>query len=410
MSPSSTTTAGAVTAGIAVAGAALFAVPPAAPMHPTGLPYHRAADITLVSGAALDAFAALPQPADAVFNSVLKFFLDLFGIGQQSVAHALDPTNTTTIESLLNGLDLNVDSPLSTVFDDLGLNNFTIASALAGLGTPTSDTVDQVLERLGVASAQLDALFTVVGLNANTTIAQLVNQMSLSDDTVAQFIATLHLGGQADPNMLQLLESVGLGKLDGLLPLLGMRDNTSLTGVVSMLGADPDKLTLGELLAPADNGAVDPDGQGFLSTIGGMTLGQLLGFNSATTFQNVVDNIAFENGTLGQTTLAELLVSANVDENQKLGDFLSSLQIGPDSSPLGDTSIAEVLDLLLYPPNEVRTVAGGVTDISTVQDYLSSIGLDNITVDQFLGLAPPDIPDSSAAVSGLAALLSGFGF
>lgn len=399
----------ALVASTVFVGATVFGGAITAPLA-VGPPGHVQRAVVLT--AADDAAAAVPLPAGAVFNSVLKFFLDLTGIGQQSVAHALDPHDNTTIESLLHGLNLQVSSPMSDVFTDLGLNNFTVATALAGLGLPTTDSMDAILQQLNLSDVTLDTVFSVVKLDAGTTIAQLVNQLGLSNESLAGLFSMLNLGGQANPDMLMLLTALGLQKLDGLLPLLGLYDNTSLLDVMKGLGVDPATLTLGELLSP-NNGVVGPDGTGFLGSIGAMTLGQLLNFNATTTLQNVIDGMPFEGKSLGDSTLGELLSSAQVNENEKFGDFLSSLQIGPNSSPLGDASIASVLDLLL-PKDATGTVNGGVTDNSTLFDYLSALGFNNITVDQLLGLSPPDIPtdtvpDSSGAVDGLGALLGSIG-
>ncbi len=367
----------ALAAATVVAGTSLLGVAPALPgPHAPG---HARHGIALT--AAGDAFAAA---ANSGFDQFLKFTLDyVFWVGQKTLPQLVTNPFTGTSASIgevLGWLNLSTQAPLSTVFTDLGLQNQTIGGILQISGLPDGATLDQALQHWKLADVTLNQLMGGLGVNAETTLAGLVDRLGVGGETLSQLIGQLGIASSA-MTMDNLMTGLGVGGLEGFLPLVGLQPTTTLDVALSAMGIETS-LTLGEFLGRG----------GFASFIGSMTLGKVLGFTDTTTLQNVVDGLDYTvggtTGKLGDATLEQLLNQLQISPGQPLDQLLSSLQIGADpTDTLGNQTVAQALDWFLG-ANQTAVPPPGVVDSTQIGDYLIGIGLGTLTLDQLLGLAP----------------------
>lgn len=59
--------------------------------------------------------------------------------------------------------------------------------------------MDRIRQQLNLANVTLGTASSVVKLDSGTTIAHLVNQLGLSNESVAQLIAMLNMGDRPTP-------------------------------------------------------------------------------------------------------------------------------------------------------------------------------------------------------------------
>lgn len=273
--------AGALTAGTALAGAALFG-----------------------------GVAVAPSVASSLTASV-----------QRDYVLTADPTFTDSLQTLLNALDFgNIGQVLGLFGDDISTSS-TLADLLGALN-PTGASLDDVTG--GLLSAHLTALLDEVQLPVTGGGTAALGDIPI-DGLLGGFIG----GAGAGTSLGDLLGLFGLGDYAGLLdlPFLGLSSDTTLAQLLDdMLGID-SSTSINDLLS--SNG------------LGDDTIGSLLGIDPSDPWNQVISDITLGGtlsdpdgtGVLGDETLGALLTSLlgtgadPVTDTTTLTDFLGDLGI-----------------------------------------------------------------------------------
>jgi hypothetical protein len=373
-------------AGTVFAGAAIFGGVPAAPVHTTGLLGTVQHEIQLTSAADDIANAAAMTgtsgPTFPTFQQSMVFLLNnMLGIGTKTPGQLFDPNNTTTLDSLLGGSSLSHSSTIGDLFNALGLQNINLSAVLFGLNPSDTLTALMTTGPLGsLGGLTLNGILTGTGGTGPlpdgvaTTVLQLVDKVGMGTMTLPELLGML--GIQSGATMDNLFTGLGIGGLEGFLPLMGLAPGTDL--VVGI-----DKLTGGALGATTTLDGLMGSG-GLLSTVGTMTLGQLLGVSSTDTLATIVGNVHWTDPgnasitNLGQVSLADILGWLTLDPSKSIAWNLDQLPMGlGGATTLGASSLASFLQLLEV--NPTGTAADGVTHdalvngTTTVQDFLDSM-------------------------------------
>lgn len=367
-------------ASTAVAGAALLGGVPMTQLDTTGLFHSVQRDLGLVADHVL-----LP-PVDSTiipdFDQSLKFLMDgMLGIGGKTLPGLIDPDGQTTLQSLLGASGLYIDadgsnaaSTMTDVFNQVGLDGITLGQVLGllGIDNPDVDTLGQLMDTggalAGIGGLTMDQLLGVVGPDGTaTTISSLVTALGMGDKTIIDLGGSLLSGNMGD-----MFTNLGIPGLQGFLPLLGMSTTDPVTGLFTTLGMDG---TLSTLLGTG----------GMLSSIGDMTLGKLLGIqDGAMTLGSVLGDMDFDGTKLGDMTMTALLGEVQLDPTESLSAMLGGLEMGlGGATTLGTSSLADFLGLM----------AGGdtITNATTLTGFLGGAGLDQLTLDDWMGLGTVDI-------------------
>lgn len=386
-------------AGTALAGAAVFGGVPMTPLASTGVAHGVQQDVTLTAN-------ILIPPTDPFlipdFAQSMKFLMDaLLKIGPATLPQLIDPNDSVTLQSLLTPSNLYIDtvgtngpSDMTDVFNQLGLDNIQLATVLGllGISNPDSDTFGDLLGAggplAGLGELHLNTLLAGAGASDATTIAALVDLLGMGDAPITGLVAQLLPGSVT--TMGGLFGQLGIAGLQGFLPILGSSHDQSINDFLAMLGFGPT-VTVGDLLGTG----------GMLASVGDMTLGQLLGFDTTTTFGGVLtgmsSNIANPDFvptdpigpgnlpflTLGDLSVTQLLGEVHLNPNDSLADVLGQLPLGLNDQPLGDTSLADFLGQMVD--------NGPVTNASTISDFLTGAGMGSLTLDDWIGLGGVDI-------------------
>lgn len=373
-------------AGSVVASAALFGGVPMTPLHTGGILDRAQHDIMLAS--ADDAIAGIAAGTTSGVITTIKGSMqylldDLLGIGTKTPGELVG--GVTTLQQLLVPSGLGVDSTMTDVFNAVGLQNIQIGGLLHGL-FPNGDSLDQILTQAGLANTTLDSLMSSAGLPGSTTIADLVDKLGMGTQTVAQLMTSLGFN-PSTVTMGTLMQDLGLGKLEGLLGLVGMTPSGTLGGSLGMMfgGSNFTSLTLDDLMhAAPTTGAVA--GDGFLSSIGDMTLGGMLGITSGSTLKTVIDGMTWHTAsgvsqTFGQYTLSDLLGGMHITSATTLAGLLGEMPFGLAGNTLpglGGDTLAQVI-------GEMMNHGTAITSTFTLADFLDGL-LGTTTIDQLLGL------------------------
>lgn len=359
------TTAGAFAVSAVVAGTSIFGGSAAIAAAPASLVTQVQQDITLT---------AVPTFA----QSLLYLLDDMLQIGNKTLGDLFDPDNDTTLEYLFGISSLSISSDMSTVFNALGLDDVSFGSLLGPL-VPT-DTLGELLGAGGAMEAlgaqTLNDLFGSFG-GVNQSLADLIHSIGLGTTTVGELLQDLGISSGA--TMDDLLDAVGLIRLDGLLPLMGLTATTdALVGIAKLTGsAITGTTTLDSLFGTG----------GLLNSIGGLSLAQMLGISNGETLVEAINGLKWGTGTLGDQTLADVLGWLNLDPSQSLAENLSGLPISLDgSADLGTASLGSFLTSLMNPADVTGTADPVVTTSTTLADYLDSLFGAGMTLDDFLGL------------------------
>lgn len=386
--PRLTALASTLAAGGAVLSATMIGGVPTAPVHNSPLFDSVQKDVGLVATNLTAVDDALwTSPTQVVLNTTtfagsLQWLLDNeLKIGNATLPKMLDPSNKVTVESLLSGSHLGVSSSMTDVFNQLGLQNFTMGEILKDVGMPASSTIDDLLTHLGLGNATLSGLMTeMVGFGQGETLADLVDKVGMGGKTVSELMTMVGMPGTTTVD--GLLGQLGVGELQGLLGVMGVTSTTNLSGLIGLLGAGAGSLTLDDLMhAAPTTGAVQ--GDGFLSSVGGMTLGQLLGFTSATTLTSVLNGLHFTStATMGNTTLEEVIGLVKITPSMTLSTLLSDLPLGVGShANLGADSLGQFLTNMTTDP-----ATDAVTATTTVNTLLTDMGMGALSLDALIGL------------------------
>lgn len=371
-------------ASTAVAGAALLGGVPMTQLNTTAHLDRVHHDVGLVG--------ILLPPTDPTlipsFTQSLKFLMDaMLGIGNKTLPGLVDPDGTTTLESLLGGSNLSLasgGSSMTDVFNQMGLDDVTLGQVLGllGIDAPATDTMADLmgaggaLEGIGGLSLN-DLLGGLGGMSDVTTVAGLVDALGMGTKTVGDLLGQVGFGSTS--TMGDLFTQLGIPGLQGFLPMLGASNTTVVGDFLTTLGLDPSTTTLDDLLNPAVAGGGAWDG--LLSSVGGMTLGTLMGFDATTTLGGVINGLHFDlNGTdtaLGDFTFTELLGQIQLNPTDSLATVLGNLPLGLNGATLGDTSLAGLLGVM---------DGGTVDDTTTLTAFLTGAQMDQLTLDDWIGL------------------------
>lgn len=318
------------------------------------------------------------------FAGSLQWLLDNeLKIGGTTLPDMIDKNSSIHLGTLLGGSGLGTSSTMTDVFDKLGLSGFQMGALMGGLGLGTSTTVDGLLSKMGMGTMALDTLLKDLGFTngSHETVDQLLTMTGMQNMSVSQLLTAVGMPGTTTVD--GLLTNMGLGNLTGLLGAMGVTSSTNLTNLIGLMGSGAGSLTLGQLLGPAGSVA----GTGFLSTIGSMTFGQLLGFTSTTTLGSVVDGLHFSTAwgsasDVGEVTLKQLIGLVAITPSMTLSQLLGDLPLGVGSSTdLGHDTLGQFLTAMTSDPNTMT-----VTDATSVHDLLTDIGLGSLSLDALIGL------------------------
>lgn len=389
---------GALAAGAVIAGGTLLGPAPASPSI-TAVPNVVQHDIALVDIPTPFGTILVPWPNPTLypdFAQMERFILDAWlGIGPQTLPQFMDPNGTTPLQDLFTGwnglvgtnfqLGGAAPSNMNYVFDSMGLNNINVEAILTALGLQPGDTVADMLSNMGLDNVTLDEVLTGFGADHTTTLATLIDDWGAGSWTVQQLLGMIL--PQNTTTMGDLFIALGIGGLRGFLPLLGSSNTQTVDAFLNLLGLNPTTVTLHDLLNDP-TGTPTSSWDGMFSTIGGMTLGQLMGFNDTTTLSAVLNGMLFNLGgtptPLGDFTLTELLGQLQITPNESLAEVLGSLPLGTGgASDLGTTTLADFLGVF----------AGGmpIDETTTITAFLTGAGLDTQSIDELLGVGDADI-------------------
>lgn len=369
---------GALTTSTVLAGVTLFAPAAAVPNQPVAPVEQVHYDIALTGAA--DAFAAAGTSA---WNGFWKFMLDwVFWIGQKTLPELVTNPwtgSSASIGEILSWFDVSTDDQLVTVFQQLGLQNYTLGGLMAQFGLPDTTTVDEAMQQFGLADITLEQLTHGVGIGASTTIVNLVDKLGLGSETLSEVLG--HVGVPPSDTLGNMFSSLGLAGLQGFFPLFGLQHTNSVTDALDSMGLSIDR-TLDQFLS---NG-------GLGDFIGNLTVGKVLGFTDQTTLQDVVDSLNYHVGSstiaLGDVSLDQLLNQLHLNPDASLDQVLAGLPLNPEGTELlGDQTVAQALDWLLN-AGQTAVPPPGVVDGTQIGDYLIGIGMGTLTLDQWLGLDP----------------------
>lgn len=367
-------------ASTAVAGAALIGGVPMTQLDTHGLFGTVQRDVGLVG-------INLPPTNPALipdFDQSTKFLLDaMLGIGGKTLPQLLDPNGTTTLESLLGGSGLTLattgGSTMTDVFDKLGLDDIQMSSVMGLLGLQPGDSFGSALgaggalEGLGsLKLADLIGGLAGGGDGSALKIVDLVDAMGMGSQTLSGLLSQAGVGS----SMGDLFTALGIPGLQGFLPLLGLTTTDPVTDLLNGIGMGG---SLDTLLGTG----------GMLSSIGGMTLGTLLGFDSNTELGTVLGGLQFEDPAnpgsyipLSQFTFTQLLGEIQLNPNDNLATVLGNLPLGLGGADLGATSLAGFLGV----------IDGGTVDTNTtVTAFLTGAQMATLDIDHWLGLDGVDI-------------------
>ncbi|MBS9533859.1 hypothetical protein KIH27_09710 [Mycobacterium sp. M1] len=370
LQPRLTALASTLAAGSALASAAMIG---GVPMTPTHSPLFDKAhhNVGLVNSVADALFPSVTLNTDT-FGGSLQWLLDNeLKLGNVTLPNMVDPHSTLTLESLLAGSHLGTSSTMTDVFNQLGLDNFKLEPLMTSLGLAPGSSLDTLLDHLGLANLTVNNLMTdFVGFGTGETLAGLVDKIGMGTKTIGDLMGMVGL--PATTTVDGLLNQLGVGELSGLLGGLGVGSTTDLGALLSVLGSGTSTLTLDDLLKAAPtSGAVT--GDGVLSKIGDMTLGQMIGLGSATTLADTINDLKF-----GSTTLGSILELVKIGSTTTLGSLLEGLPSG-SSGTLGSDTLGAFLGMLTGGKDTIDAT-------TTMNAFLTDIGMGNLNLDDLLGL------------------------
>lgn len=349
--------------------------------------------------------------------------------------------NNITVTDVMDALNLSPTKTVDQVLQQMSLADVNLDQFLTPLGVPSTQTIYGVAGLMSLTNVTLGDFMAKIGPVTNPAVTTVKN--ALMSIGLGGFYNKWFTGSSLTSLGLGYLCTGVKGTVENALNCVHTQYNNADTNHPNVTLSSNQ--TVGYLLThlyqlqptAGPNNTTMAD---FTHPVGNYTIGQILNFNNTTTVQQMIDGLQVNMGvtagqwsggispttgspvgnpvittvvgnaqstalsgkpgtitvapadddqgpglaptvSLGHSQWGDLLTWVNLPPSESLADMISKFWL--NDVQLGHYTVGDALEGLVVNPG---ALGSGLTDNTLVDDFLTSIGFNNMTLDQLIGL------------------------